>query len=192
MFYKRRRESFSLPEKGSSVDRCITSIDPFPEDADVKALCGDDIIFLDENVVMFPGLLDLHSHVEYSSFQLWETHENKIPWESRFEWRSSAEERRDLHVKNDALINRWHEPVVPAGDNRDGSDESRIEIGDILEYFAELQAAAGGTTMIQGYHKEFFSLTAESHEKIRLIRDPCLADDLDAAPGHNVKNYIRH
>ena len=140
-----------------------------------------DVIYLDDECVIYPGLLDLHSHVEYNSFQLWLGNENKQPWDNRFEWRVSMQEIEDLRDKYAALKERWEEPF------------GKIDavMGDIVEYFAELQAAAGGTTMIQGYNQTDAYDTADSHEKVDLIRDTCYASDLGAEPGLEVTCLIQ-
>ena len=137
---------------------------------------------LDDECVIYPGLLDLHSHVEYNSFQLWESDENEVPWDNRFEWRRSAQERADLADKYKLLEERWGEPLEK------GSD---CTVGDLIEYFAEAQAAAGGTTLIQGYNQTEEYTTADSHEKIRLIRDTCSAEDLGVEPGEEITCLIQ-
>ena len=60
-----------------------------------------------------------------------------------------------------------------------------------MEFFAELQAAAGGTTLIQGYNQTDAYDMADSHEKVSLIRDTCCAEDLGAEPGREVTCLIQ-
>lgn len=141
----------------------------------------DGIVYLDDACVMFPGLLDLHSHVEYSSLQLWTSTENDLPWDNRFEWIRSGRYQEELRNRQAYLADRWDKPF----------EDSSILIGDAAEYFAEAQAAAGGTTLLQGYNQtEAYDMT-DSHEKAGLIRETCRAKDLGLEEGHEPKNIIR-
>ena len=50
---------------------------------------------------------------------------------------------------------------------------------------------AGGTTLIQGYNQTDAYDTADSHEKVSLIRDTCCAKDLGTEPGREVTCLIQ-
>ena len=146
---------------------------------DVKT--ADDVLRLDDSCVIFPGLLDLHSHVEYGFFQLWQSEENQVPWDNRFEWRSAASTKRDLLDKFLQISKQWENPLEKTKD---------ALLGDLIEYFAELQAAASGTTVIQGYNQTEAYDTADSHEKVRIIRDTCSAQDLGVEPGKEMTSVL--
>lgn len=141
----------------------------------------DGVVCLDDEYVIFPGLIDLHSHVEYNSMQLWESSENDVPWDNRFEWRKSAQYTADLKEKQAAISEQWEDPV----------GESDAVTGDLIEYFAEAQAAAGGTTLIQGYNQTDAYDTADSHEKVDLIRDTCFSGDLGVEAGNELQCVIQ-
>ena len=141
-----------------------------------------DVIRLDDSCVIYPGLLDLHSHVEYNFFQLWQSDENRVPWDNRFEWRRAASERADLYEKEVKITDQWEDPL----------DKTKDALtGDLIEYFTEMQAAAGGTTLIQGYNDTDAYDTADSHRKVRLIRDTCSAQDLGVDEGKEVTCLIQ-
>ena len=152
----------------------IVNIEPIGENL-------DGVVRLDDACVMFPGLIDLHSHVEYNFLQMWEGDENDAPWDNRFEWRRSAQYVTDIKDKQAILWSRWDEPF--------GEGEARV--GDLIEYFVEAQAAAGGTTLIQGYNQTEEYDTADSHEKVDLIRSTCFSDDLGLPPGQELRCVIQ-
>ena len=62
----------------------ISHIDEYTENA-------PDTFYLDPSCVILPGLLDLHSHIDYNSMQLWISAEAGSQWDNRFEWRASAD-----------------------------------------------------------------------------------------------------
>ena len=136
-------------------------------------------VYLDPSCVIFPGLLDLHSHVDYNSMQLWVTNETTTPWDNRFEWRASANYREELKDKYAFLASRWEETLY--------GGETPVCEGDLIAYFTELQGIAGGTVLIQGANNTDLEYdAADSHEKIRLIRSTALAADLERADGRPV------
>ena len=140
-------------------DGRIADISDFEEDR-------EDVLYLDDYCVIFPGLLDLHAHIEYSPVQLWEYTETEVPWDNRHEWISSAEEDEDVRTPQYVLRDSWEEPL-----------KSGTPSGDIVQYFSELQAAAGGTTYIQGYNETEEYDAADSHAKLDLIRSSSDAED---------------
>ena len=44
-----------------------------------------DTLYLDPACVILPGLLDLHSHIDYNNIQLWISEEAGSLWDNRFE-----------------------------------------------------------------------------------------------------------
>ena len=138
-----------------------------------------DTVYLDPACVILPGLLDLHSHIDYNNLQLWISDEAGSLWDNRFEWRASDDYRTDLKDKFAELQARWEEVLYPG--------EIPVTRGDMLEYFTELQAAAGGTTLIQGANKSDTAYeAANSHEKLRIIRSTALPEDLGRNDGRPV------
>jgi len=155
-------------------DGRITGIAPIGEEQ-------DDVLRMDDECVMFPGLIDLHSHVEFNSVQMWAGGENEVPWDNRFEWRRAAKYRADIGDRQAVLWSRWAEPF----------GKGSFAVGDLIEYFVEAQAAAGGTTLIQGYNQTDAYDTADSHEKVDFIRGTCFPRDLGVAEGREVQCLIQ-
>ncbi len=150
-------------------DGIITRIDEYTENE-------PDTFYLDPACVILPGLIDLHFHIECNSLQLWISEEAGSQWDNRFEWRASEDYIISLKDKFNYLGAHWEDELRPG-----------VCLGDLIQYFAELQAAAGGTTLIQGLNNtDLVYDAADSHEKIRLIRSTGLADDLGREGGRPV------
>ena len=159
----------AMLERGilSITDGRIDKIEEYEENL-------EDVVYLDDACVMFPGLLDLHAHIDYNSIQLWSSKENEVPWDNRFEWRASDGNKTDLSLPHAALAEQWE------------------ETGDLIEYFNELQAAAGGTTLIQEHiNSDDEYDCSDSHEKLRIIRSTGDAADLGAEAGKQIKSFVQ-
>lgn len=142
------------------------------------------VTYLDPACVIMPGLLDIHSHIDYNNMQLWQSEETDLPWDNRFEWRSSAGYRDSIKDKAAFLREHWEDIPDP------GNPEACM--GDLLQYFTELQAAAGGTTLIQGSEDDAESYDCtESHRKIRLIRSTACPEDLGRDNGQPVADILQ-
>ncbi len=142
------------------------------------------VTYLDPSCVIMPGLLDIHSHIDSNSIQLWDSEETAVPWDNRFEWRASADYWENIKNKSAYLREHW-------GDVLD-QENPEASLGDVLQYFTELQAAAGGTTLIQGSDDIAESYDcADSHRKLRLIRSTACAEDLERSDGQPVADIIQ-
>ena len=161
----------------SLCDGFITKIEEYAENE-------PETVYLDPSCVILPGLLDLHSHIDFNSIQLWISKEAGSLWDNRFEWRASANYREEVKNKYAILSSHWDEDLYPG--------DTPVCKGDILQYFAELQAIAGGTTVIEGISNagpEYDA--ADSHEKVRMIRSTALAADLERDGGLPVSSVIQ-
>lgn len=135
-----------------------------------------DTLYLEPSCVILPGLLDLHSHIDYNNIQLWISEEAGSLWDNRFEWRASEDYKARLADRFAELEAAWEDVLYPG--------ETPVARGDLVEYFTELQAASGGTTLIQGSNNKDTSYdAADSHEKIRMIRSTALPEDLGREGG---------
>jgi hypothetical protein len=54
---------------------------------DLSDIPGITVIELDAETVIFPGLLNLHTHIGYNILPIWESRQ---VWKNRFQWRSNA------------------------------------------------------------------------------------------------------
>ncbi len=97
-------------------------------------------IDLKENEVIFPGLADLHSHHEYNMLPIWKRPKS-VPkaWDNRHEWRKCDAYIDAIKKPMDNLNKNWNKTI----------NEHGLTAGDLLLYFAEIQAVAGGTTVLQ-------------------------------------------
>lgn len=161
----------SFNEEGKAVldrgiigirDGMISDIQEYREDV-------DDVIYLAEDCVIFPGLLDLHAHLTYHNIQLVDFQANvDAPWDNRFQWRASKENRMIEDQKN-VIISKWTEPY---------STPDALT-GDLITYFLELQAAVGGTTLFQnGSQLDGVWDQEDFIERVGLIRSTGKADHL--------------
>ncbi len=123
--------------KGAIVvrDGVISDIKGF----DAKVDGADYEVTLSDKMVIFPGLADLHTHHTYNMLPVWKRPID-TPWDNRYEWRNSREYKPAIKDKQKLLADNWDIPI---------SNEENITVGDMLLYFAELQALAGGTTVLQ-------------------------------------------
>ncbi|MCP4074016.1 MAG: amidohydrolase family protein [Hyphomicrobiales bacterium] len=109
---------------------------------------------LGSNDWIFPGLLDLHTHSNYNLLPIWRSYQ--APFDNRFEWRGYDEYRKE--------VRGVHKQI------------STPENKKAIAVFGELQAVAGGTSVLQ----ESFDLDSDIGAKDRLLlcRDTASARDL--------------
>lgn len=109
--------------------------------AEIKKDFGDDVLIvrLDDNCHVFPGLIDLHNHIDYNMMPIW-TRPIRSPWDNRHEWRHANcfEYNKEVKEFHNFIFNNW--PV---------NAENRRNVYSLLQFFSELQAVAGGTTVLQ-------------------------------------------
>lgn len=102
---------------------------------------GDDvlIVHLDDNCHVFPGLVDLHNHIDYNMMPIW-TRPIPQPWDNRHEWRHANcfEYNREIKEFHRFIFANWPVPT-----------DSAKNVYELLQFFSELQAVAGGTTVLQ-------------------------------------------
>jgi len=93
-------------------------------------LDDDDATFIFTKGYIFPGLIDLHTHLTYNLLPLWEG--AKSQFSNRFEWRKDPDYEESFKPPYRAL--------------KDPETDPQIQEGRIL--FDEMQAVAGATTLI--------------------------------------------
>lgn len=113
---------------------------------------------------VFPGLLDLHTHATYNLLPLW--HSPLAPFDNRFQWRGDEGYKRDIKETSKKI-----------------SSEKKT-----LAVFAELQAVAGGTTVLQ----ESRDLDREIAPRHRLLlcRDTADPQDLYLEKGGTILSVV--
>jgi 5-methylthioadenosine/S-adenosylhomocysteine deaminase len=95
---------------------------------DLSGFPGIVVIELDAETVIFPGLLNLHTHIGYNILPIWESHQ---VWKNRFQWRNNAGYKAQIGGLVDFIKSGW------TGDS----------VAQAI--ISEIQAVAGGTTVIQ-------------------------------------------
>jgi 5-methylthioadenosine/S-adenosylhomocysteine deaminase len=87
---------------------------------------------LEDDELMFPSFLDLHTHSTYNMLPLW--HSPYWAWDNRFQWRANAQYKQSIGAANRAIVST-------------SGDGTRTY--DCFNAFSELMAIAGGTTVLQ-------------------------------------------
>ncbi len=91
---------------------------------------------IDTGGVILPGLIDLHGHPEYNVFAAWEPPKEYI---NRGQWRGSKE--------YDELIKKPWSVLTSGGKS--------LSVKTAMTRYAEVRAAVGGVTAIQGASKDY-------------------------------------
>ena len=100
---------------------------------------------------IYPGLVDLHSHIGYNALPLWRLESRVVPWLHRDQWPGAATYKEKVS---------W-----PAYAYLKGAPEA-------LMAYVQVRALAGGTTAIQGWPP------ANGSPANKLVRN--IDDDLDS------------
>lgn len=115
---------------------------------------------------IFPGLLNLHTHSTYNFLPLWSS--PNTPFVNRFEWRQDPAYKAEV-----------------GGFARDFA--KREGMRDIIGVFGELQAIAGGTSVLQ----EDFALDAEKKlGGLLLCRDTASPEDFGLDPARQILSVV--
>lgn len=112
---------------------------------------------LDNPCYIFPGLVDIHNHIDYNMMPIWERPVNQ-PWDNRHEWRNCTEYTNDIKRLFNHIFNNWSNYSSP-GKNEDSYT--------VIQFFSELQAIAGGTTTLQ----ESTEISYSEHENEKIYRN---------------------
>ena len=91
---------------------------------------------IDTGGVILPGLIDLHGHPEYNVFAAWEPPKRYI---NRGQWRGSPEYAK-------LVKEPWHALT---------SGGKSVSVKTAMTRYAEVRAAVGGVTAIQGASKDY-------------------------------------
>lgn len=136
---------------------------------------GIKFIELESNHIVYPGFLDLHTHYDYNVFPLWKNPREPQPWDNRHEWRKCKEYDRDIKDMYTYILANWGKKV-----------NGRAKLGDLFQYFSELQGLAGGTTVMQEpfeisddlYKEEYKAFLESMPIKHMLLRSTGVSEDL--------------
>jgi 5-methylthioadenosine/S-adenosylhomocysteine deaminase len=134
---------------------------------------GINMITLEENMVVFPGLINLHTHTTYNILPIWES--NAV-WTNRFQWRNNADYKQNIGNLLYYIQSNWKDdpdtqfvasfaklahaalnkalPAASGGAATSGDAAALLQsalsvVNTAYAVISEIQAVAGGTTLIQ-------------------------------------------
>lgn len=161
----------------SIKDGLISDISPYEENV-------EGVEYLAENEVIYPGLLDIHSHAECNYFQIFSERMNVgTAWDNRHEWQNSKEYSDIFSTSYMLMADKWQDVL---GDT--GCD---ISVGDMIAWYSELQAVSGGTVLLQEDGNNVYYPFLDNHRRIRMIRSTSDGNDLLREDGACLKSIIR-
>src|SRR5580700_783600 len=133
---------------------------------DLSGFPGIVVIELDAETVIFPGLLNLHTHIGYNILPIWESHQ---VWKNRFQWRNNAGYKAQIGGLVDYIKSGWTGDTVAQA------------------IISEIQAVAGGTTVIQ----ETLDLdTEQADDRSFIIRNTGDQADLPIPAADQVNSVV--
>ncbi len=100
-------------------------------------------IQLREDELILPGLIDLHNHFDYNMMPLWpllDKCQGKY-WDIRHQWRNCDDYNKDIKKFRSYLESSWQKKY--------DAGETKADFNTAFQFFSELQALAGGTTVLQ-------------------------------------------
>ena len=119
------------PAQGESLKTLVIANGKITQILDgAQPVPGATLITLDAGTVIFPGLINLHTHTTYNILPIWE---NGAVWKNRFQWRHNEGYKQQIGNLLDYIQKNWTE----------ASADTAYAI------ISEIQAVAGGTTLIQ-------------------------------------------
>ena len=122
------------PTQGESLKTLIISNGKITRiidgNGDLSPFPGITPITLDPATTIFPGLINLHTHTTYNILPIWE---NNNVWKNRFQWRGNTDYKADIGGLLTYIQKNWP-----------GDPENTA-----YAIISEIQAVAGGTTLIQ-------------------------------------------
>ncbi|TDX00535.1 amidohydrolase family protein [Dinghuibacter silviterrae] len=163
-------------------------------------------IRLPPGTVMFPGLINLHTHTTYNILPIWDSGQ---VWKNRFQWRNNPAYKQNIGGLLDYIQKNWqHDPdphfvaavAQKATNNTPAETTAAVETAAAaalaaavaqvnLAYavISEIQAVAGGTTLIQ----ETANLDQEpAGERSFIIRNTGDQTDLQIAGTQQVFSVV--
>lgn len=144
---------------------------------------------------IFPGLVDIHNHIDYNMMPIWNRPVEE-PWDNRHEWRNCTEYLDEVKGLYQFIFENWKQYLVPG--KKDGSYNE--DPYTVIQFFAELQAIAGGTTALQ--ESTEISYPSDNHDNFAnkqkvhrksghiLLRSTGVPTDLGLMQTQNINSVI--
>ena len=174
------------PEKGETLKTLVIQNGKISRIQDGKAdlsdIPGISVIILDEGTIVFPGLINLHAHTTYNILPIWES--NAV-WKNRFQWRNNPGYKQDIGGLLDYIQKNWKNDPDPRFVA--AIDQSVEQVTEAYAVISEIQAVAGGTTLIQ----ETADLDKEpTNERTFIIRNTGEQADLQIPASEQVYSVV--
>ncbi|MDE6024661.1 MAG: amidohydrolase family protein [Lachnospiraceae bacterium] len=141
---------------------------------------------------IFPGLVDIHNHIDYNMMPIWKRPIQE-PWDNRHEWRNCTEYLDEVKGLYQFIFNNWKKYSVQS--KKEGSYNE--DPYAVIQFFSELQAIAGGTTTLQEPTEiSYFSDNSETQQKINrkgghiLLRSTGVSSDLGLQETQKINSVI--
>jgi len=145
---------------------------------DLSAMPEIVLIELDAETVIFPGLINLHTHSGYNILPIWESHQ---VWTNRFQWRNNAAYKQQIGGLLEYIRQGW------TADKGLMLATSLAEVDKAHAIISEIQAVAGGTAIIQ----ETLDLDAENaDDRSFIIRNTGDQEDLPIPAADEVNSVV--
>ena len=169
---------FCLDEGNIRIqDGMISSIDEYDPAAENAFVLGD-------SQLIFPGLMDLHSHTECNMMQMFSDDIiGDIRWDNRFEWRNPPAYMKEYKSISSVVSEKWDDTFEDV--------DSDLTFGDMIALYSELQAVSGGTVAIQEDRNDGTVNFLDSHRKIALVRSTSCGEDVARNDGLPMESIVR-
>ena len=130
----------------------------------------EETVYIYTNGYIYPGLLDLHTHITYNILPIWEGAQSQFT--NRYEWRDNADYKEKFRPIYNALSSKETDPEFYNG----------------LILFDELQAVAGGTTLVQ--QSGSIDQNVNDLAQRMVVRGTGYPEDLGLEPGKSIMAAI--
>ena len=141
----------NLVEKKGSVVVDNDRITAITENGKEITSC-DHTIRLDDDQLLMPGLIDLHTHSGWNFLPAWVEHDRGTDtvWMNRFQWRNNKKYLEEVEDRRSELSKIFKKKVGSSLGGRVSPKEgTKHTFGQIMQIWAEIQALHGGTTTLQ-------------------------------------------
>ncbi|WP_299116378.1 amidohydrolase family protein [uncultured Winogradskyella sp.] len=127
---------------------------------------------LSPSQIIFPGLINLHNHLDWDFFPLWYPSLGNIwGYDNRFEWQANSSYQTNIRNVHGQIEKKL--PTVTYPGSPDGYT--------LLTALSEIQSVCGGTTIIQENTSIDYSTKKVTNHHI-LIRNTGDTDDMQTSP----------
>ena len=166
--------------KDKDIDKHISEIKSRYEDLQIVRLYS-----LENPCYVFPGLVDIHNHIDYNMMPIWERPVEQ-PWDNRHEWRNCTQYTDDIKDLYNYIFKHWN-------DNCKSSHKKNEYASIVIQFLSELQAIAGGTTTLQESTEISYSKNGKpyshSAEHI-LLRSTGVSEDMGLTQKQKINSII--